>query len=77
MLKKSLKDIPSFIAGDKTVIKELVHSKNDAIDFPFSLAHAVVKVGEASEPHILKVNSELYVILEGEGKIFIEMNKQY
>ena len=71
MFKKSLKDIPSFIAGDKTIIKELVHPKNDAVELPYSLAHAVVPVGEASLPHILTKSSELYVILEGEGELFI------
>ena len=71
MFKKSLNDIPSFIAGDKTIIKEFVHPKNDVVDVSYSLAHAVVEVGQASEPHVLKSNSELYVILEGEGELFI------
>lgn len=72
MFKKSLSDIPSFIAGDKTIIKEFVHPKNDAVDLNYSLAHAVVEVGKASEPHILTKSSELYVILSGEGELFIE-----
>ena len=72
MFKKSLSDIASFIAGDKTIIKEFVHPKNDAVDLNYSLAHAVVEIGEASEPHILTKSSELYVILSGEGELFIE-----
>jgi mannose-6-phosphate isomerase-like protein (cupin superfamily) len=72
MFKKSLSDIPSFIAGDKTIIKEFVHPKNDAVDVNYSLAHAVVEVGKASEPHILTKSSELYVILSGEGELFVE-----
>ena len=72
MFKKSLSDITSFIAGDKTIIKEFVHPKNDAVDVNYSLAHAVVEVGQASEPHILSKSSELYVILEGEGELFIK-----
>ena len=72
MFKKKLSDISSFIAGDKTIIKEFVHPKNDAVDVHYSLAHAVVEVNEASEPHILTKSSELYVILEGEGELFIE-----
>ena len=67
MFKKSLSDIPSFIAGDKTIIKEFVHPKNDVVDVNYSLAHAMVEVGKASEPHILTKSSELYVVLEGEG----------
>ena len=72
MFKKSLSNIPSFIAGDKTIIKEFVHPKNDVVDLNYSLAHAIVEVGEASEPHILTKSSELYVILSGEGELFIE-----
>ena len=72
MFKKSLSNIPSFIAGDKTIIKEFVHSKNDVVDLNYSLAHATVEVGEACEPHILTKSSELYVILSGEGELFIE-----
>ncbi len=72
MFKKSLSDITSFIAGDKTIIKEFVHPKNDAVDVNYSLAHATVEVGQASEPHILSKSSELYVILEGEGELFVE-----
>jgi mannose-6-phosphate isomerase-like protein (cupin superfamily) len=72
MLKKSLKHIASFVAGDKTIIKEFIHPKNDADADPhYSLAHATVGVGEASEPHILHTNSELYVILSGKGEIHI------
>lgn len=75
MFKKSLKDIPSFVAGDKTLIQEFVHPKNDNVDLAYSLAHAIVTVGESSEPHILKTNSELYIILEGEGEIYIGDDK--
>ena len=71
MFKKSLTDITSFIAGDKTIIKEFVHPKNDPVDVSYSLAHAVVPVGEASLPHILTKSSELYVILAGEGELII------
>ncbi len=71
MFKKSLTEITPFIAGDKTIIKEFVHPKNDAVELAYSLAHAVVPVGESSLPHILTKNSELYVILEGEGELFI------
>lgn len=52
-------------------IKEFVHPKNDAMDVNYSLAHAVVEVGQASEPHILHKSSELYVILKGVGEIYM------
>ena len=71
MFKKSLSKIKSFIAGDKTIIKEFVHPKNDIVLLDYSLAQAVIEVGEASVPHILHKSSELYVITGGEGEIHI------
>jgi mannose-6-phosphate isomerase-like protein (cupin superfamily) len=71
MFIKKLNTISSFIAGDKTIIKEFVHPKNDAVELNYSLAHAVVNVGQASEPHILHKSSELYVILSGEGELYV------
>ena len=71
MLKKSLKNIPTFIAGDKTIIQEFIHPKNDGVDVQYSLAHAIVEVGKSSEPHILHQSSELYVILEGESVLHV------
>ena len=72
MFVKNLEKIESFIAGDKTIIKEFVHPKNDGVDLNYSLAHAVVNVGEASEPHILHKSSELYVILAGVGELHVD-----
>ena len=71
MLKKSLKNISTFIAGDKTIIQEFIHPKNDGVDVQYSLAHAIVEVGKSSEPHILHQSSELYVILEGESILHV------
>jgi mannose-6-phosphate isomerase-like protein (cupin superfamily) len=71
MFIKKLNTISSFIAGDKTIIKEFVHPKNDGVDLNYSLAHAVVEVEQASEPHILHKSSELYVILEGVGELYV------
>ncbi len=71
MLSKSLNQIEAFLAGDKTRIKEVLHPKNDQIDLPYSLAHASLEVGETSLPHLLK-GSEVYFILEGEGRVFID-----
>ena len=70
MLIKSTKAVPAFLAGDKTTLRELLHPKNDHLDFGFSLAHCKVAVGNQSIPHTL-AQSETYYILEGQGKIFI------
>ena len=71
MLHKSLKDLKSFEAGDKTNIIEVLHPKNDNISLGYSLAHASLEVGESSLPHILEECSEVYFILKGEGKVVI------
>ncbi|NQV13684.1 MAG: cupin domain-containing protein [Parcubacteria group bacterium] len=71
MLIKDLKDCPEFIAGDKTILRELLHPDKTDLDFRYSLAHAVVKPGLTSIPHQLKT-SEVYYILKGEGIMYID-----
>lgn len=71
MLIKDLNDCSEFIAGDKTVLKELLHPDKQNIKIRYSLAHATLKPGETSTPHMLKT-SEVYYILEGEGKMHID-----
>ncbi len=71
MLHKSLQDLTSFEAGDKTEIIEILHPKNDNIPLGYSLAHASLDIGKASLPHILELCSETYFILEGTGSVFI------
>jgi len=75
MIYKKIDQVPAFEAGDKTILKELLHPKNDSLDIPYSLAHAKILAGASSVPHILK-SKELYYILEGEGAIFIEDERQ-
>ncbi|KKW41712.1 MAG: hypothetical protein UY92_C0014G0037 [Candidatus Magasanikbacteria bacterium GW2011_GWA2_56_11] len=66
MFIKDLKDCEEFIAGDNTILRELLHPEKDDLELRYSLAHAVVKPGKTSYPHKLKT-SEVYYILEGEG----------
>jgi len=76
MLLKKLKDIPQFTAGDKTILREVLHPKNDAIEMNYSIAHAIVLVGEKSLPHILHGRSEVYYILSGMGEVHINEERQ-
>lgn len=71
MIKKTIKDIPSFYAGDNTYLKELLHPKNDQIDLGYSLAYATIAVGEESLLHVMQ-QSELYIFLEGEALMIID-----
>ena len=64
-----LEETPSIIAGDKTVLKELLNTKVES-EIGYSLAHAVVSVGESSVQHRLN-GSEVYYILSGKGLMHI------
>ena len=72
VIKKDIANIEAFEAGDKTILREVIHPKNDAIELPYSLAHAYLELGEASLPHVLSKSEETYYFLEGEGRLFIE-----
>ena len=72
MLKKSIQTTPAFTAGDQTIIREVLHPKNEAIDLPYSLAYAILAPGEASLPHILPYSSEVYVFVRGHGQVFVD-----
>lgn len=71
MLIQKLLDCPEFIAGDSTILRELLHPDKQAIDLRYSLAHAILPVGETSQPHSL-TTSEVYYILSGIGEMHID-----
>ena len=71
MFIKDLKNCTEFIAGDNTILREILHPDKMDIELRYSLAHAVIKPGNSSYLHALKT-SEVYYILEGEGEMFIE-----
>ena len=71
MLIVDLKDCKKFLAGDKTILRELLHPDKQDLKLRYSLAHATLKSGETSTPHRLKT-SEVYYILEGEGIMHID-----
>ena len=75
MFVKNLKDCEEFIAGDNTILRELLHPDKADLKLRYSLAHAIVKPGDTSQPHRLKT-SEVYYILEGEAIMFIDEEKQ-
>lgn len=71
MLIQKLHACPEFTAGDGTVLRELLHPDKQAIALRYSLAHAIVAVGQTSLPHALKT-SEVYYILSGQGEMHID-----
>ena len=66
-----LNECEEIIAGDKTVLRELLHPDKADLKIRYSLAHASVKPGQSSLPHRLKT-SEVYYILEGEGVMHVD-----
>ncbi|MBP7461178.1 MAG: cupin domain-containing protein, partial [Candidatus Delongbacteria bacterium] len=62
MLIKDLKECAEFVAGDNTILRELLNGPNEKLEFRYSLAHAIVKPGLKSYRHSLKT-SEVYYIL--------------
>lgn len=70
MLIRKLQECEEFIAGDRTLLRELLHPDKQQVDLRYSLAHAIVPVGQTSTPHSLKT-SEVYYILSGVGEMHI------
>jgi len=75
MYVKDLNDCTEFIAGDNTILRELLHPDKADLNLRYSLAHARVQPGLTSFAHSLKT-SEVYYILEGEGIMYIGDEQQ-
>jgi mannose-6-phosphate isomerase-like protein (cupin superfamily) len=71
MLIKDLKNCEEIIAADKSVLREILHPKNEPVRIRYSIAHALVRPGETTLPHRMKT-TEVYYILEGQGIMHIE-----
>lgn len=75
MLIKDLKKCKEIIAGDKTILRELLNPLKENINVRYSLALAKVKQGEITLAHRLK-SSEVYYILRGVGEMYIDSEKE-
>lgn len=72
MIIRDLAECSYFRAMDNTLICELLHPEREGLDLPYSIAHAILRPGEASLPHRLKTSAEVYLILEGVGEMHID-----
>jgi mannose-6-phosphate isomerase-like protein (cupin superfamily) len=70
MFIRRLHECPEFIAGDNSVLRELLHPDKAELALRYSLAHAVVRAGTTTLPHRLRT-SEVYYILSGQGRMNI------
>jgi mannose-6-phosphate isomerase-like protein (cupin superfamily) len=75
MLIQKLNACTEFVAGDGTLLRELLHPDKQPVKLRYSLAHAIVPVGQTSIPHSLRT-SEVYYILSGEGEMHIDTERQ-
>jgi mannose-6-phosphate isomerase-like protein (cupin superfamily) len=75
MLVRQLQDCPEFVAGDGSLLRELLHPDKQNIELRYSLAHAVVPVDQSCTPHSL-TTSEVYYILSGQGEMSIDEELQ-
>ena len=66
MFLKHLKDCEEFVAGDDSLLRELLHPEKADLQIRYSLAYVKVMAGQMTKPHKLK-SSEVYYIIEGEG----------
>jgi mannose-6-phosphate isomerase-like protein (cupin superfamily) len=71
MFVKYLKDCPEFIAGDDSILREILHPEKANIQIRYSLAHAKVRAGQKTKPHKLK-STEVYYVIAGQGLMHID-----
>ncbi len=64
-------DVNSFITKDKSEIREILAPANSSLRYQ-SLAEAIVNPGDITEEHYHLRAEEIYYVLEGRGRIWIE-----
>jgi mannose-6-phosphate isomerase-like protein (cupin superfamily) len=70
MLVKSRAQSQEILAGDHTLLRELLHPARDAAEIRYSLAHAQIRPGTSSLPHRL-ATSEVYYFISGNGRMHV------
>lgn len=71
MLLRQLKDCQEFVAGDGSILRELLHPEKNALRIGYSLAYAKVMAGQRTKPHKLRT-CEVYYIIEGQGLMHVD-----
>lgn len=66
MLITSLNQCEEFLAGDHTLLREMLHPARVPVAIRYSLAHGRLEPGRRSKLHRL-VSSEVYYFLAGRG----------
>ena len=71
MIVRKLNAIEPIIAGDRSLLKEILHPDKLAVDIRYSLAYASVEPQSSTLPHALEY-TEVYYIVRGRGRIHID-----
>ena len=71
MFLKHLKDSKEIIAGDGSILRELLHPEKADLQIRYSLAYVKVPPGQITKNHRLKT-SEVYYIMAGHGLMHID-----
>ncbi len=75
MFVRDLDECDEFVAGDHSILRQLLHPDKFDIACRYSLAHATVEAGQKTAPHRLKT-SEVYYIIQGDGLMSIDDESQ-
>ncbi len=71
MLKRTLAECQEFVAGDQTILRELLHPAKQDIRLGYSVAHGKLAPGRRSKWHVL-TSSEVYYFVSGSGRFTID-----
>ncbi|MFW9831788.1 MAG: cupin domain-containing protein [Candidatus Thorarchaeota archaeon] len=74
MLVRNLNECKVIKAIDGTILRELLNPYREGTELQlrYSIAHAILRAGEASLPHRLTKASEVYYLLQGTGIIHVD-----
>ena len=62
-----------YLAGDSCYLAEVLHPERLSLPYgSFSLAHALIAPGGSTSPHKLIKSAEIYYIISGSGRIFLD-----
>jgi mannose-6-phosphate isomerase-like protein (cupin superfamily) len=70
MVIRHFDDCLEFVAGDHTILRELLRPVSGSVDARYSLAQGRLDQGTVSTRHVLSV-SEVYYFLAGEGRMHV------
>lgn len=71
MVHVTLADQKEFLAGDHTVLRELLHPGKQPLALGYSVAHGTLAPGRRSKLHRL-TSSEVYYIIAGRGRMSVD-----